>query len=184
MPKVFINPGHAPGGNPDPGAVNSATGLRECDVALIIGQKVAGYLKAVGYEVSLVQSDDLANDVVGSANHWGADLFVSIHCNSATNSSAQGAETWYCFNSIRGRKLAQCIQNQLYGYLPVVDRGLKEAKPGVNGLYVLTNTDMPACLVETAFISNPDDERILSDIGRQDDFAKAIARGVTDYFAG
>ena len=39
--RVFINPGHAPNGNPDPGAVNANTGLRECDVALVVGTKVA-----------------------------------------------------------------------------------------------------------------------------------------------
>ena len=48
-----------------------------------------------------------------------------------------------------------------------------------NGLYVLTNTDMPAVLVELAFISNEDDEKLLRN--NQDDFARAIARGVTDY---
>ena len=60
-----------------------------------------------------------------------------------------------------------------------VDRGIKEAVPGKNGLYVLTNTDMPAVLVELAFISNEDDEKLLRN--NQDDFARAIARGVTDY---
>lgn len=38
---VFINPGHAPNGNPDPGAVNGTTGLRECDVALAVGNLAA-----------------------------------------------------------------------------------------------------------------------------------------------
>ena len=41
---VFINPGHAPNGNPDPGAVNGNTGLRECDVALAVGDLVAPQL--------------------------------------------------------------------------------------------------------------------------------------------
>ena len=51
--------------------------------------------------------------------------------------------------------------------------------PGVNGLYVLTNTDMPAVLVELAFITNPSDEEILANA--QDALARAVARGVTDY---
>ena len=41
--KVFLNPGHAPGGHPDPGAVNSESGLRECDVALAVGQSAESY---------------------------------------------------------------------------------------------------------------------------------------------
>lgn len=46
-------------------------------------------------------------------------------------------------------------------------------------MYVLTNTDMPAVLVELAFISNESDEQLLAD--NRDDFARAIARGITDY---
>lgn len=57
--------------------------------------------------------------------------------------------------------------------------GVKIATPGVNGLYVLTNTDMPAVLVELAFITNPNDEDILANA--QDALARAVARDVTDY---
>lgn len=181
MLKVFINPGHAPNGKPDPGAVNETTGLRECDVALIIGNKVASYLKAVGYATKVLQSNSL-EEVVGSANDWPADVFLSIHCNAAVQ-EAKGAETWCCHNSSRGSKLAGFIQKQMIGSVKLVDRGIKEATPGVNGLYVLSNTDMPAVLVETAFISNPSDVKLLADPKIQDEFARAIARGVTDYFA-
>ena len=47
--------------------------------------------------------------------------------------------------------------------------------------YVTKYTDMPAVLVETAFIDNPADAKLL--VEREDDFARVIARGVTDYFA-
>ena len=181
--KIFINPGHAPDGTPDPGAVNATTGLRECDVALIIGNKVEQYLQSAGCQTSFLQSDSL-DGVVSAANSWHADLFVSIHCNSAASAAANGAETWYCHNSLKGQKAAACIQDQIVKSVLVSDRGLKEATPGVNGLYVLTNTDMPAVLVETAFISNTGgDEKLLSDSYWQDEFAKAIARGITDYLS-
>ena len=75
--------------------------------------------------------------------------------------------------------LANCIQNQLVDALDTSDRGVKIAMPGVNGLYVLTNTDMPAVLVKLAFITNPRDEDILANA--QDALARAVARGVTDY---
>jgi N-acetylmuramoyl-L-alanine amidase len=178
--KVFINPGHAPDGNPDPGAVNSETGLRECDVALIIGNKVANYLSAVGYDVKTLQSDSLS-EIVDSANEWGADLFVSIHCNSAANETAKGTETWFNDESVNGKNLAGCILSQIVNSLPLVNRGVRDAVPGVNGLYVLKYTNMPAALIEIAFISNDDDEKLLADPERQDQFASAIARGITDY---
>lgn len=176
--KVFLNPGHAPNGNPDPGAVNETTGLRECDVAKNVADLVAYYLNAAGVSTDVLQSDSLG-EISQAANDSGADLFISIHCNSAEAAAATGTETWACAGSSAGHALAACIQNQIVDALGTVDRGVKTATPGVNGLYVLTNTDAPAVLVELAFISNDDDEQLLEE--KQDDFARAIARGVTDY---
>ena len=176
--KVFLNPGHAPNGEPDPGAVNEETGLRECDVAKNVADLVAYYLNAAGVSTDVLQSDSLG-EISQAANDSGADLFISIHCNSAEAAAATGTETWACAGSSAGHALAACIQNQIVDALGTVDRGVKTATPGVNGLYVLTNTDAPAVLVELAFISNDDDEQLLEE--KQDDFARAIARGVTDY---
>lgn len=176
--KVFINPGHAPNGNPDPGAVNNTTGLRESDVAATIGNLVKKYLEAAGCECQLLQSDDLY-EIVSDSNSWDADVFVSIHCNSAAAEEANGTETFYFYTSKCGKMLATCINNQLVNSLPLTDRGPKASVPGVNGLYVLHNTDAVAVLVETAFISNFADEDLLRT--KPDDFARAIARGVTDY---
>ena len=60
----------------------------------------------------------------------------------------------------------------------MVDRGVKESKK----LCVLKHTDMPAVLVELGFINNDDDFFKLQN--HKDDFARAIARGVTDYMEG
>ena len=176
--KVFLNPGHAPNGNPDPGACGC--GLRECDVAKNVADLVAGYLAAAGVEVvGSLQSDSL-HEVVSASNRADADVFISIHCN-ACNGSANGTEVWHYYGSGEGEKLADCIQNQIVDALGTVDRGVKGAKPGVNGLYVLSNTDAVAVLVELAFIDNESDAALLRE--RQDEFARAIARGVTDYEA-
>ena len=176
--KVFLNPGHAPEGNPDPGACGY--GLRECDVAKNVADLVAGYLTAAGVEVvDNLQSDSL-REVVSASNRVGADVFISIHCN-ACNGVAQGTEVWHYYGSGEGEKLADCIQNQIVDALGTVDRGVKGAKPGVNGLYVLNNTDAVAVLIELAFIDNESDAALLRE--RKDDFARAIARGVTDYEA-
>jgi len=176
--KVFLNPGHAPNGNPDPGAVNEETGLRESDVALAVGKSAASYLNAAGVETELLQSDSL-EEICEAANTSDANIFVSIHCNAAEAEEANGTETWACAGSYRGGMLANCIQRELVDALGTTDRGVKIATPGVNGLYVLTNTDMPAVLIELAFITNPRDENILAH--DQDALARAVARGVTDY---
>lgn len=176
--KVFLNPGHAPNGRPDPGAVNGETGLRECDVALAVGKSAEHYLNAAGVETELLQSNSLYG-ICDAANCSDADIFVSIHCNSSVAEEANGTETWACSGSYRGGMLASCIQDQIVDALGTTDRGVKIATPGVNGLYVLTNTDMPAALVELGFISNPDDVGILANA--QDALARAVARGITDY---
>ena len=176
--KVFLNPGHAPGGHPDPGAVNSESGLRECDVALAVGQSAESYLNAAGVATELFQSDSL-EEICEATNASDAGIFVSIHCNAAEAEEANGTETWACAGSYRGSMLASCIQSQIVDALGTTDRGVKIATPGINGLYVLTNTAMPAILVELAFITNTGDEKLLSE--EQDTFARAIARGVTGY---
>lgn len=176
--EVFLNPGHAPNGNPDPGAVNEETGLRECDVALAVAKSAESYLNAAGVATELLQSDSLY-DICEAVNNSDANIFVSIHCNAAEAEAANGTETWACAGSYRGSMLANCIQSQLVNALDTTDRGVKIATPGVNGLYVLTNTAMPAVLVELAFITNPGDEEILANA--QDAMARAVARGITDY---
>lgn len=183
--KVFINPGHDT--TYDSGAVNPNTGLREADVAAEVGALVVDYLEAAGCECQIMQSDNLAPTPAGrssyddrqgptvteAANDWGADIFVSIHCNAA-NTEARGTEV-ECYGSGAGEQLAQCIQSQIVNSIGTVDRGVKYDPK----LLVLKYTDMPAVLVEMAFIDNDADAELLS--GKADEFARAIARGVTDY---
>lgn len=169
--KVTINGGHCPG--LDSGAVGS-TGLQEADVTHDVMRLVMYYLEQVDFEVLTVQENEL-KDITDASNAFGADLFVSIHCNAAENRSAQGTETFY--GSEQGAKLAQCIQSQIIGSMETVDRGIKDG----SHLYVIRNTDCPAVLVELAFISNDLDECMLADKNKQDGFARAIARGITDY---
>ena len=180
--KVFINPGHSPNGVPDPGASNAYTHLRECDVAKAVGDLVEKYLAAAGVGVvGNIQSDNLFHDsdydqpcVVDAANSSDADIFVSIHCN-AFNEAARGTEVEVYQYGGDAEKLANCIQKQIVDALGTLDRGVKE-RPN---LVVLKRTDMPAVLVELAFIDEENDEVLLRT--KQDDFARAIARGVTDY---
>ena len=180
--KVFLNPGHDL--VHDSGAVNPRTGLRECDVAAAVGDLVRGYLENAGCEVRMLQSDNLNWEstyadrqdcsVCDCANEWPADIFISIHCNAA-NGMAHGTETLIHSEGGRAEQLAECIQRQIVDSLDTTDRGLKERPE----LIVLRATDMPAVLVELAFIDNDEDAELL--MTRQDDFARAIARGVTDY---
>ncbi len=176
MLRIFINPGHDM--DLDPGAC--ANGIREVDIALAIGEKVKKTMEVIGYPCQILQSDNLNGETEGkpnvcaTANNSGADIFVSIHCNSAGNSSAKGTETLVYSTGGKAELLAKCIQTQIVNSLSTVDRGIKE-RPD---LCVLRETSMPAVLVETAFISNEEDAYKL--MYRIEEFANAIARGVTD----
>ena len=169
MIKVCINGGHCLG--IDPGALGSKT--TEADITQKLMRLTAEYLKQAGCDVMTVQSPRLA-DICQVANDWGADIFVSIHCNASETRKAKGTETFAYYGSREGDALAHRIQSQIVTSLATANRGVKEA-----GFYVLKHTKMTAALVETAFIDNKGDEQLLLD--RADDFARAIARGVTDY---
>ena len=96
MTKIFIDPGHNPTGN-DTGAVGY--GLKEQDVTVEIALKLKPLLERNGFEVKMSRNslkDTVAEGLNASlagrynaANSWDADIFVSIHCNSA-NTKAYG----------------------------------------------------------------------------------------------
>lgn len=172
--KLAINGGHYPGR--DSGAVGH-TGLEEASVTCDMMACVAGYLRAVGCTVLEIQ-ENVLSQITEASNGFGADLFVSIHCNASTNTEAQGTETFCALTGGDSEKLALCIQQQIVSSIGTVDRGVK-----TGNFYVLRLTDCPAVLVETAFITNEDDERLLADENTRDQFAGAIARGITDYLS-
>ncbi|WP_196593403.1 N-acetylmuramoyl-L-alanine amidase family protein [Pectinatus sottacetonis] len=182
---IFLNPGHSPNGNPDPGACNLSLNLRECDIALSVGNKVRTLLLQNNYNVRLLQSNNLCGEspsqpnVTYTANSWSADIFVSIHCNSF-NSKARGAETLIYPDSIKGLSLANNIQSNLITAIQSVDttfpnRGVKPR----GDLAVLRYTNMPAVLIELGFIDQKNDAAILTNF--QDTLAQAISSGVISY---
>ena len=177
--KIFINPGHCPG--VDPGAVNEKYGIEESAVVASVGAGVKKYLEAAGHEVFCLQSHNLAGEapeyisVCPMANLWHADLFLSIHCNSFSNEQAHGAECYVYKQWSEAYKLAYSILDRISIQLNLANRGVKVSE----NMIVLKHTNMPAVLVELAFLSNQSDCFKL--MYRQDDFARAIAGGVLDY---
>ncbi len=180
MIKVVIDPGH---GGWDPGAIGP-TGVKEKIITLGIAKKIIEYFDP-NCEIRLTREKDIAlgkpvsEDLkarAGMANRWGADLFVSIHCNSSVNKNAKGIEV-FCY-SIEGKggQLAKSIHSSIISALGLTDRGVK-----TSNFAVLRQTIMPACLVEVAFISNPAEEALLDSSDFQASAALAIARGIGGY---
>lgn len=174
--RVCIDPGH---GGKDPGAIGPG-GTREAHVALAVALKVADMLRETGVEVKLTRTGDEFVDLqkrCDIANEFKADIFVSLHCNSARNMQARGLET-YCYAlGGNGEKLARAIQEEVLKATEFIDRSVKTAN-----FYVLKYTQMPAALVELGFISNPDEEKLLACTDFQAKAAEAIVKAICKYF--
>ncbi|HZK57704.1 MAG TPA: N-acetylmuramoyl-L-alanine amidase [Clostridia bacterium] len=170
--KICIDPGH---GGSDPGATGP-TGLREKDINLNIATNIGQILRRHGISTILTRQNDsrveLA-DRVKMANNDRVDYFISIHANSASNPAATGTETFAFPNSDTGIKLASVIQRSLVNEINLADRGVKH-----KDFFVLKNTEMPAVLVEVAFINNPKEEKLLRDQNFLDKAAIGISEGI------
>jgi N-acetylmuramoyl-L-alanine amidase len=173
-PAVIIDPGH---GGADSGAIGP-TGLREADVTLAIGRMVQQALERQRVRAVLTRTDDTMvglEDRPDIARREGGIVFVSIHANASQSSSKKGTETYYATRE--SAALASAIQSEVVRALGEPDRGIHTAD-----FYVLVNSTMPAVLVETAFISNPGEERLLRDPVAQRRAAEAIARAIVRFF--
>jgi len=187
----MLDPGHA-GRTVDPGAVHAKSGLQEADVVLVVAQLVKKYLTAAGHEVQLTRNtweDKKADELsyrTALSNEWEADVFVSLHCNSAENKEAKGFEVWTSPGNTRGDRLASYIYEEIHKEFSD-RRGRTDYSDGdadkESHFYVLVYTAAPACLIEMAFISNDEEAAMLENLTWQDRYAKAIARGITDYAA-
>ena len=169
--KICIDPGH---GGVDPGAVGP-TGLKEKDVNLAVGLKLAELLKSIA-EVKLTRTRDVAvslKDRAAIANSFKCDYFISVHTNSFTDRKVGGVETWAYAPGGKGEKLAKAVQAELVKATGFANRGVK-----FNSKFaVLRGTKAPAILTETGFISNPAEEKLLKTTAFREKIAKAIAQG-------
>jgi N-acetylmuramoyl-L-alanine amidase len=177
--KVVLDAGH---GGHDSGAIGPK-GIQEKTIALAISLKVGNILTKNGVETVYTRESDVISwstnetknlqqrcDISTAAK---PDYFISIHVNSAEISSASGIETYYKSLDAEGQKLAKAVQVELIKETGAKDRGIKTA-----GFYVLKYTNVTSILVETAFISNPEEEQLLTTQEYQNKLAKAISTGI------
>ena len=176
---IVIDPGH---GGSDPGAIG-ATGLQEKVVNLAVAEQLIKMLQAAGANVLTTRSGDQSvsnQQRVDLANKAKAHLFLSIHANAFSNAESNGTETHYCGNnshSAASKYLAQQLQRELITTFNLRDRGVK-----ANSFFVLTKTEMPAALVELAFLTNPAEEALLADPANRLKAAEALFKGLAAYF--
>ena len=180
---IVIDPGH---GGSDPGA-SSPNKIREKDLNLIMSLKLEAALKALGYNVVMTRSSDVAvglYDRPAQANEINADIFISMHANSTTNSAVSGIEVLYCPATTGSKKtqdqypLAKMVMDEILKTTGGKERGVIK-RPD---LVVLNRTNMPAILVETGFLSNANEEKLITNDSYQNKMTQGIVNGINQYF--
>lgn len=170
---IVIDAGH---GGSDCGALRN--GINEKDITLDIAKRVQEQLEKKGYVVAMTRTDDTyvsLQDRVDYSEIFNPDIFVSIHVNSSNSESPSGIEThYYKDNSL---KLAKYVHASLLNNINAKDRGLFKSK-----FYVINHTTAPAILIETGFISNPNERAQLITESRKNATTKAIVEGIDEYF--
>lgn len=182
--RIFIDQGHNPYG-PNTGA--EGYGLKEQDITYEVGVLLAELLRADGrFEVMLSRNSPTeqlgtsnATSLaarVRAANAWPADYFISIHANANENPDINGTEVYVYRMYTQSYYLAQHILDAIVNIVGTKDNGVR-----VNSsLYVLRRTNMPAVLVELAYLTNETDAKKLETM--QPEFARGIYEGLLSYF--
>ncbi len=150
-------------------------GVLEKDITLAVTMLAAEKLRAEGVTVILTREDDTdvsLDERCRIANNVGADLFVSIHCNSYTEDTSVSGFEGYYHNGTKGQRLAEYILAAANA-LGVKTRHVKDAN-----YQVIRDTTMPAALMEIGFLSNPAERARLQTEDYQTTIAQAIADGV------
>ena len=176
--RVWLDAGH---GGKDSGAVGN--GLLEKNITLEITLECKRELEKHGVEIGLTRDVDKfvdLNTIARMANNWGAHLCVSIHVNAG---GGDGAESIHSIYYGRGTELAKDITESIKEYTPQNLRPRATySKANSNGnkdyFAVIRNTDMPSVIVETAFIDNVEDVKVIDTIDEQKLMGRAIAYGI------
>ena len=176
--KIVLDPGH---GGYDPGAVGP-TGVMEKTVNLAIALKAGAVLTKNGVETIYTRKSDIVSwtsnvtqnlqAICNISNNAKPNYFVSIHANSGV-ASASGTETYTYAGSASATKLAQAIQTEIVKATGSTNRGIR-----TENYYVLKHMDATSILIETGFISNIVQERLLNSSAYQTKVANAIAKGI------
>ncbi|HYN36135.1 MAG TPA: N-acetylmuramoyl-L-alanine amidase [Actinomycetota bacterium] len=172
---IVIDPGHGgeDRGDREPG------GHSEADLCWDLANRLATSIAAAGARVRFTRTETEGpepSERARRANELNGDIFLSLHLNSHSEPIAEGASTYYFPRSRAGEVLAEVVKDRL------VHLGLRDCRSHARSYSILRETRMPAVLVEPAFISNPDEAKLLLDPDFRSTIAGAIASGVRQYF--
>ncbi len=170
---ICLNPGH---GGSDPGAVGN---IRESDANLRVVLTLGKLLTERGARVVYTRTSDVwmaLSTRAAIANNANADLFISVHHNGASSSTAHGTETICYPGSTLGIKLATLTLNGICNRLGTYRRGVIQRDDSD-----VTFTNMPAVITEGFFVTNPAEVAKFNAGGAELE-AQGILGGILAYF--
>ena len=186
---IALDAGH---GGSDTGAIGP-TGVTEKGVTLRVAKVLQKLLQAEGATVLMTRTTDTevspkkanASDVeelqarCDVGNDGNADIFISMHMDSFTNSTPSGTTGYYYTKGSKAsQRLAQYVSEGVVTALGTGNRGTKSCN-----FYVVKHTDMPATLVEMAFISNDKEEKLMNSEAGINRAAEGILNGLRRFFS-
>jgi N-acetylmuramoyl-L-alanine amidase len=185
VPLVVVDPGH---GGRDPGA--SGNGYQEKNLVLRAALLLRDALQRCSIRVIMTRETDtlplpggtIAEDLsyrARIANQAGADLFISWHADAVSDPSVNGAAAWI-HPSTRGTRTD--TWGQMLVDAITASTGQKNRGVYLGDFAVLRETSMDAVLIESGFITNPQEADRLADPAVQHRLAEGAARGVCAIF--
>ena len=189
---VIVDAGH---GEPDGGAVG-VSGVLEKDINLQIALKTAEVLEGKNFNVVMTRTEDSGiydknsetirekkrsdmKNRLKIMTESDAELFLSIHMNSFEGKTAHGLNVFYTEEFPEIEPLAEAIQLRIS---EITDADPHAVKSADNRLYLMKNPPIPAILAECGFLSNPNEEKKLTNEDYQSRIAWAIAEAIEDYY--
>lgn len=181
---ITIDPGH---GGRDPGTMYNS--IKEKDLNLEISKALEKELTKNGAIVYMIRTSDIdLSSIYDSKKKRGdlyrrllkikenkSNLYLSIHINWYQNSTHKGAEVLYNSINKNNKILAEAIMNEF----KTNQKSKREIKK--TNLYMYKNITTPGVLIETGYLSNPTERRLLQSENYQKELAKSITNGVKNY---
>lgn len=188
-PTLIIDAGH---GGFDGGA-ESASGLIEKDLNLLIAQNLQDFCTLCGMETIMVRESDtdVGDPSLSSSARKQDDIYsrldlfeetedawvLSIHQNEYPDASVFGAQMFYGVQNPQSEHFAAVLQERFWALDPENDR---QIKPGPESVYLLQHTTKPMVLAECGFMSNPEEAEKLASFDYQQKVAFTLLCGVCD----
>lgn len=186
---VVIDAGH---GGVDAGVLGVDTKVKESDINLAIAKQLKGYFAEAGFKVVMTRTSNgglyglptngfkmrdmkKRKEIIEES---AADMVISVHQNSCPLKSRRGGQTFYNAESQTGKALAECIQSSLNS----MEECVRKSSPLAGDYYMLRCTENPSVIVECGFLTNGEDEKLLSSSSYQKSVAYAIFKGAVSFY--